>query len=387
MRTGDWIIHDSGEWSGVFEGFPFALVVADQHRRLVASNPRGRELLRGRGATCCELICARAPREALGGACLTDVALRGVTSPQEVRIDLTSDSGKTVATWVAAFKVRERPPLVIFQLRPGAASDRRRVSTVDFFDLPALRITTLGRLEVTSPEGPLVGPWINNRPGTLLRYLVTERLRSVSTDQIAEALSVSPARVESASAVRQTVYQLRAHLEPNRPPRAPSAYLVTRKGGYALEGVWIDADEFEHRVKLGKRAFRRGNEEAAREWMLQGRALYRGDFLADELAAEWAERERDRLRSLAAQMLRILVQVELRRSDVEAAAVHARDLAEMEPLDADVQREMLRICLMLDRHSEAVRRLDVFRSRLQRHFDQEPNFTLAEVARETASRP
>lgn len=378
------------EWRGVFESFPYGLVLADRDGRLLEANSRGTSVL-GRSigladrsdhdpgpSTCCELVCEQAPKSALGGACLTEFALRNAEHPPEIRVDLGVGEQSTAA-WVAAFSIGRDQPMVLFQLRPGSAFDRRQVAGLDLSSFPALKINALGGFEVEGPHGSMRGEWLNQRPGLLLKYLISERTRAVPSEQIAEALLPDTGRREALSCVRQYVHHLRACLEPDRPRRAPSLYVVTRKGGYALEGIWADVDEFEHRVEVGLREFRRGHEEGARDWLRQARDFYVGDFLPDDPYAEWARAERARLRELAGRMLRALVQLELRRSDIEAAAGHARDLAEMEPLDSDVQRGLLRICLRMGRHGEAVRRHDLFRNRLQRHFGQEPSFTLAEL--------
>ncbi len=68
---------------------------------------------------------------------------------------------------------------------------------------------------------------------------------------------------------------------------------------------------------------------------------YGGDFLADEPYAEWALAERERLRDLAAQVLRGLAALQLAAGDEEAAAEHLQRLVELEPLDLPAQRDLI----------------------------------------------
>ena len=63
------------------------------------------------------------------------------------------------------------------------------------------------------------------------------------------------------------------------------------------------------------------------------RAAYGGNFLADEPYAEWALAERERLRDLAAQVLRGLPALKRAAGDEDAAAEHLQRLVELEPLD------------------------------------------------------
>lgn len=368
-------------WSGLFQQFPYGLVLGDRDGRLLEVNGQGSRILKLRpddsrrdAATCCELICNHAPDL---GACLTSLALAGTDVLPEVRIDI--EYGDPAAAWVLATPVGEGEPHVVFQLRPAAAGDRRRRTAVDWSSFPALRIDALGDFEISGPAGPIDGEWLQQRPGELLRYLVCGRSRPVASEQIAEAIWPDAIRRDASASVRHYVHKLRACLEPERQARVPSLYVVTRRGSYALEGTWVDADEFEHRVRVGLGALARGNRGAAREWLGQARAFYRGDFLAEYPYAEWAVPERDRLRELAAQMLRALAEIELDVGNDAAGSEHARDLAEMEPFDLEAQRTYMELCVRLGRRSEAARRHTVLRHRMRRRFGEEPGFTLAEL--------
>ena len=116
----------------------------------------------------------------------------------------------------------------------------------------------------------------------------------------------APAR-RALNNVRHFIHSLRDKLEPDRPKRAPSSFIVAVQGGYAIDRrrVQIDADEFEEAAKKGIDAARRGRARPRREAELaKALELYRGDFLSDEPYAEWAYAERDRLRGLTTQCLR-----------------------------------------------------------------------------------
>ena len=187
---------------------------------------------------------------------------------------------------------------------------------------------------------------------------------------------------EEHSQVRYYVHVLREKLEPNRRKRSQSRFVVARPGGYQLnmEHVRIDADEFEHEVLGGLTALWQQGPQAAMPQLESALRLYRGDFLGEDPYAEWAMNERDRLRDFALEALRALVHGHLGADQLDAAANHARRLAEMEPLDSDVQRTYIDICLRQGRRSEAARRYAVLRQRMLRSFGEEPDFGLSEIA-------
>jgi DNA-binding SARP family transcriptional activator len=259
---------------------------------------------------------------------------------------------------------------VVLELR-----ERRRVGCSTS---PELRLFALGDLRVEGASGSLGGAWLDQRPGQLLRFLVCRRGRITPADAIAEA--IWPHVGSSApNTVRYFVHALRDRLEPERARQAPSAFVECRRGGYALrrESVWIDADAFEHAARQGLAAL--GADRAnARHHLERAAALYRDDFLADEPYADWAFAERERLRALAHGVLQALA--ELHGDQPAATAGYLERLAELEPFDDDVQRQLIAAWLRLGRKSRAARHYDSFRVRLLREFGERPGFELSQLA-------
>ena len=376
----------------LFEKFPYGLVlVAREESRVISLNHKARELLLshhrhsiGPRLTCCELFCQRMGA-ALKGGCLTERAAKDGALLPEMRMDLTTGHSRA-AIWVTASPLDPEVTELLFLLRPVSPDDRRRRNLLQgdngvAAEAPALHILTFGRFRVESEEGPLGGEWLEQRTGELLKYLVCERRRAVSNDQIAEALWPEAGPKEARSRARYYVHLLRERLEPDRPKRSPSQFVVAGRGGYRLniENVRIDADEFEHEVRAGLVSLLHQGAQAAVPHLEIAIRLYRDDFLAENPYAEWTLNERERLRDLVVEALRALVYAQLEADQLDAAATHARRLAEMEPFDSDVQRTLIYICLRRGRRSEAVRRYAALRQRMLRSFGEEPDFDLSEI--------
>ena len=102
-----------------------------------------------------------------------------------------------------------------------------------------------------------------------------------------------------------------------------------------------------------------------------------GDYLADDPYSEWAYAERERLRDLATIPLRALV--ELRSDDPEVALGYMQRLAEMEPFDNEIQRQLLVMLVKQGRRSRAVRLYQAFEIRLLRAFNEKPTFGLSDI--------
>jgi DNA-binding SARP family transcriptional activator len=207
----------------------------------------------------------------------------------------------------------------------------------------------------------------------------------VHVDEIAEAIwPDSDQRV--VNTVRHFIHALREKIEPDRSKRAPSSFIVAEAGGYRLDRdrVKVDADKFEADVKGGLACLGRGEANSGVPKLVRAMALYSGDFLSDEPYAMWALSERDRLRDLAVSSLDALATEASRARQFDAAVDWLERLAQMQPLDSEVERKLIAIALQTGRHSVARRRYASFRMRVTRAFGHEPDFQLADIVREVA---
>ena len=97
-----------------------------------------------------------------------------------------------------------------------------------------IQIYTLGTLQVVRDSTAVTeSDWHTRRKRQLLKILLTERPRPVSTDVLIEILwphSTSAA----ATTLRSAINALRNVLEPDPLNRAPSKYIVTQAPGYAF---------------------------------------------------------------------------------------------------------------------------------------------------------
>lgn len=368
----------------VFDSFPHGLLVFDSQRRLVAANAASRLLLpspTGGESTCCALLGCRREGSALQELCLTERALADGRALPDVRLDFIAD-GQPRAVWVGA------SPLggdrVLMQLRAGRPGDRRRRTEPHWTAGPALRVITLGRTRVVTPEGPLEGAWLRQRPGQLLKLLVCNRHRVTHTDEIAIAFWPENERTGLQN-VRHFVHGLRAQLEPDRAPRSPSSFIVAHDGGYGLDPsrVAVDADEFERLAQTGLRALQRSDIAVAQASLEQAAALYDGEFLADEPYAEWAFEQRGRLHELAGRAVSGLADIALEAGAPETATAHLYRLARMEPLDSDAQQRLLRLLLARGRSGEALRHYRNAHAAWVSALGEKPDFDLASLRRET----
>jgi DNA-binding SARP family transcriptional activator len=268
----------------------------------------------------------------------------------------------------------------VVELRPRVVEGRGPRIDNDASAQQRLRIITLGRTGVESGGASIEAGWLDKRAGQLLRYLVVQRGRAVTADEIGESLWRG-ADYSIAGTVRTCVHRLRRELEPGRGNRDASRFLVSRGGSYGLnmEVVEVDADELETRLNAGLTTTSASPGHAVHE-IEQGLALYRGEFLADVPFAEWAMAERARLHDIACRALRRLARLYREQGLLDAAQRSLDRLAILQPLDEAVCRELIRLEILQGRGTDAKRRYDRLRRSMMEEFGHGPRFTLAELA-------
>jgi DNA-binding SARP family transcriptional activator len=363
----------------VLDALPYGVLIVDPDGNVIDANVQAHVLLPGLGTPtmrCCDdLFACRAQSGPCERQCLAMRAAKSTEALPEIRID-TAGGTSTTALWVT-FAPLHHTPGVVVHLRPGHAGDRRRRSEPHWLLGPELHIRAFGRTLIEARGDVLNGDWVGQRPGQVLKYLVTVRKRVAMADEIAESIWPGSGQ-RSLSNTRHVIHRLREKLEPRRAPHAKSSFVIAIASGYALDNqsVWLDVDEFERSVQEGRAAMDRRDPSAAMGHFEHAIELYRGDFLADEPYVDWAYDERTRLASLATYSLRVLALLAHERRDPAAAIKHLARLSELEPYDSDVCQDLVTTLLSNGHHSEAKRRYMGFARRLRREFDEEPDFDL-----------
>jgi DNA-binding SARP family transcriptional activator len=372
--------------SDVFDVFPTGIVIVSDQRRLLTWNPAVAEIAGeaiAAATTCCELFGCGRPGTALADGCLTELALSAEGPLPEMILEPPSErGGRAIAVAATSFNRGGRRSVVVEMRAAPAPAASPLAPPLPRRAHKTIRIRTLGETVIETESGELRGDWLDQRPGRLLKFLVAHRYTPMHADTIAEALWPR-ARTDTTNTVRHFVHALREKLEPARGRYERSAYVLARHGGYVLNSdhVSVDADDFEREAKAGLVAVAANERPAAIERLHRALDLYAGDFLMDERFEDWAIAERERLRDLVTKPLRILAEF---TSDRDEATGYLERLAEMEPLDVDIHRELIGLWLRQGRRGRALRHYRALQLRLMRELGERVNFDLSELTRESA---
>lgn len=206
-----------------------------------------------------------------------------------------------------------------------------------------IQIYTLGTLRVVR-DGYIVAEsdWQTRQARQLLKILITERPRPVSTDRLIDLLWSESTSQAAATTLRSAINALRHVLEPERRNRAPSQYIVTQTPGYVFPGhadIWLDVAAFEGALSLAERSTTATDKLSH---LTTAVALYGDDYLTSDPYVDWARNERERLRERYLAALLQLAGIQAEQGDYTAAIATSRQVLTRDPVRESAYQALMR---------------------------------------------
>ncbi len=207
----------------------------------------------------------------------------------------------------------------------------------------------------------------------LLAYLLAQPERSFSRQQLAALLWPDKSDAAARRNLRQAVYNLKLALSGGKLAASP---ILSSGGDLRIDpelDCWVDVEAFEHARRQG---ISRGAIDP--HYLTAAVALYRGDFLSgfalkDNLEFEfWQLAEQERLRDLAVDALRALIESYLSRGELRLGLQYARRLVAIEPLSEEAHRYLIRLYALSDQRSRSLAQYDELRDTLLQELGVEP---------------
>lgn len=201
-----------------------------------------------------------------------------------------------------------------------------------------LSIGVLGEFTVKADGTPVVETaWRSRRASDLVKILALTPAHELHREQLIELLWPTLGADAGAANLRKAIHLAR------RAMGGPGA-IRSRANSVALGDCWIDLDAFLATARAAERSGERGAYEAAAD-------LYAGDVLPGDRYEEWSEPAR----TLAAE----------RFIDVLRGAERWERVVELDPIDEEAQRALMRRHLEAGRRSDALRQFERFRVALR----------------------
>ena len=159
-----------------------------------------------------------------------------------------------------------------------------------------LRIFTLGRFEVYRNDVQLSQlASRSSRVWDLFKYLLTYRDRSSTPEAIIETLWPQHNYADMRKALRTPIYRLRQILQND----SDEQYILFSQGCYIWNNqahYWLDTDEFENLIKTAQTS--EADPETLIDLYLRAINLYHGEYLPENLYADWTITQRNYYRRL-----------------------------------------------------------------------------------------
>jgi ATP/maltotriose-dependent transcriptional regulator MalT len=220
----------------------------------------------------------------------------------------------------------------------------------------AVRVECLGGFRVLR-DGKAVqlGEWPSKKARDLLKILVARRCRPVARVQLLDLLW--PDQEESVASPRLSVAlsTVRSVLDPGK------KYPADRFVGADRATIWLDGDQTAVDVELFLHDAREGLTTSDLRLLRTAEASYSGDFLEEDVYADWAAGMREEARALYVRVARVLA--ERSRRDPDAAAGYLLRILQRDQYDERAHLGLVSAFQASGAHGEARR---AYRTYVQR---------------------
>jgi DNA-binding SARP family transcriptional activator len=238
-----------------------------------------------------------------------------------------------------------------------------------------LRANFLGRFEI-SRGGEPVSLIRNAKALAILKYLLACRARSVPQDYLMGWLWPESDLKRARWSLNSAFYALRKLLSGCLPSLPASECVLFEEGRYRLSPrilLSTDTDEFDARYEEGRRLEKAGQVPEAVGEYKKAVALYRGDYLIEDLYEEWTAIERERLVDLYTDLLRRLAIHDMESGRPWESVRTCYRLLEKDRCDEDTHRLLMECFIRLGQRARASRQYELCEVALRHEYDMTPS--------------
>jgi LuxR family maltose regulon positive regulatory protein len=229
----------------------------------------------------------------------------------------------------------------------------------------------------SSFEAHLDGESVNSRLGgkarQLLKILAAHVKRPLSKDALIDLLWPGADSVSGATSLKVTAHKLRHALDPDR---SSGNHIIVENGTYRLNPeltIWIDTEAFRELYQRGRSLESEARTAEALECLRKAEALYRGDYLEEDMYEDWPVIRREELRDLYLDTLHRLAQLALSENAHTDVIQYCHKIVLADPCREDAYRMLMSSHATLNQYSRAGAWYAVCRTTLQREINSEPS--------------
>ena len=237
----------------------------------------------------------------------------------------------------------------------------------------ALRARFFGHFEL-SCDGEAVPLGRNGKALAILKYLLAHQGRPVSQDHLMGWLWPESSPKKARWSLNSAVHILRKLL--SSCSSAAVNYVLLEEGYYRLfpdVGVATDVEEFDAHYERGRRLEKAGQRREAVAGYEEAVALYRDDYLLEDLYEDWTMVERERLANAYVDMLRRLAVYYLESGQHQRSIWACYRLLEKDRCHEDSYRVLMRCYVSLGLRGRALRHYRLCEEVLEQEYGTTPS--------------
>lgn len=253
--------------------------------------------------------------------------------------------------------------------------------------IPQIQIQVLGNFQVLRGESPIEeGEWKAKQPKLLLKALITRGGARVPKDVLMEDLWPETSQFSAERNFKVVLHRLRKALEPSMDRNAGSSYVLLKGNLLSLNRdlCRIDLDDFLAFYRRAKKADQAGEVREVISAGASALALYKGDFLADDLYVPWAELKREELRTLHIALMRRAAELYEGQGSSRKAIEYYGMIIKADPADEEAYQKLMLIYSARGMPAEARRVYDECRKALDREVGVAPGKLTVSIYRRIA---
>ncbi|MBI1741438.1 tetratricopeptide repeat protein [Candidatus Acetothermia bacterium] len=241
----------------------------------------------------------------------------------------------------------------------------------------ALRVKLFGRFEIWLGDVTIPPQaWPQRKTQLLVKLLLSERGRFFTQDQLIESLFSDHELEKAARSLHRRVSELRHVLEPHLQRGADSRFILhTGVKGYCFSAdapCQTDTEEFQKQSEAAQEAERAGRWAQALQGYEQAIALYRSDFLEEDLYEEWTIVLRERWRASYLHALARLAECYARLRQFGRAIECCERVLEKEPWHEGIYRQKMLYHYHAGEYSQALQTYQACTEVLKTHLEVGP---------------
>ncbi|MDY6873321.1 MAG: tetratricopeptide repeat protein, partial [Chloroflexota bacterium] len=241
----------------------------------------------------------------------------------------------------------------------------------------ALHIHLLGPFELHL-NGKTLGPqdWGSQQTQTIAKILLTNQGKVVTGEQLIDILWPDESIEITRRRLHVRVSQLRSILQEKK------SRVKTVHGGYIFqpdETCWLDVNQFQARISEGMAYQEQAQQIKAIKSFEAARGIYRGDFLSEDLYADWTYHHREALREQFINLLIELSECYAQQGRYRLAIARARQALGQDPLRETIYVRMMLYHYYAGERGQALRVFDRCRAILENEMGLKPLDTTFEL--------